>query len=141
MNGLIGGSGKGDAIARCSNLIKPLAEGFVFDDFEASVEVFDESGIGFDPIPGVEVMDISDHFIFGSMDVSTYEAATLVFFGEVFDLVFEARDIVNDFFGLCFDGLGEREIRFTAPCAIAVVSTIDAEEALVTDIAEDGDEL
>lgn len=70
-----------------------------------------------------------------------YKTVAAVFFGKVFDLVFEARDIIDDLFGLCLDGFGEGEVRFTTPCAIAVVSTVDAEEALVTDVAEDGDEL
>ncbi len=39
------------------------------------------------------------------------------------------------------DGLGEGEVRFTPPCPVAVVGAIDFEQALVSDIADNRDQL
>ena len=46
-----GWGGKGDTLRGFGDTLQTLAKGRVIDNFEAAVEVFDECGVGLDPIP------------------------------------------------------------------------------------------
>ena len=104
--------------------MEPLAKGVIVEDFESTIEVFDESGVGFDPISRVEVMDLSDHFIVRGVDMAADEAEAIVFLGEVFDLIFESAEVIDDGFSFGLYNFGEREGLFAAPCPVAVVKSV-----------------
>lgn len=104
--------------------LESLAKGEVVEDLESTIEVFDESGVGFYPITRVEVMDISDHFIVRGVDMAADEAEAVVFLGEVFDLIFESAEVIDDGFSFGLDNLGEGEGLFATPCPVAVVNSV-----------------
>lgn len=92
-----------------------LAEVFIADDLEAPVIVFDECRHGFDPVAGVQVVDIADHFVFRSVDMATDDTGALALTGEVLQLVFVFADKADGGLHLGFNGLAEGEVFFATP--------------------------
>lgn len=123
----------GEAFGLATGAAAPF---FVGDDFEGAVEVFDDGGHGFDPVAGVEVVDVADFFIGRGVDVTADDAVAFFGIGEVLQLFFVFADEADGAFDFGFDPFGEGEGGFAAPVAIGVVDAVDFEEGVVADGAE-----
>ncbi len=101
------------------------------NEFDFSVEIFDQRGAAFHPIPAIQILDAVQRLHLGAVDVSANDAVRLVAArhgGEGF-LVF--GDIFHGRLGLEFQIRGERPVTETESAAQAVEMQIEVENPVV----------
>ena len=81
-------------------LVEAAQEFLVFHQLHAAVVVLDDGGQAFDPIAGVEVVDIAHLLVFRSVDVAADDALALFLASEVLqelpmEFAVEARKLLD----------------------------------------------
>ena len=108
------------------------------DQLHAPVVVLDNGGHAFDPVAGVEVMDLADALVLRGVDVTADDAVTTLVDGELLKQGLVFINEADGGFHLGLHALAEGKILLPLPRAPAVIPAIDMEEGVVSDRAEGG---
>src|SRR6478609_2248682 len=84
------------------------------DQLEAAVMVLDDGGERFDPVAGVQVMNVPDHLVGGGVDVAADDTPAAAVAGERGDLFLEVADEADGLLDARLDRLAEREVLLAA---------------------------
>ena len=103
----------------------------VGDEFHAAIVVLDDGAEAFDPVAGVEVMDVFDLFVGGGVDVAADDAFAFALVGEFLQLHFVLIDERNGGLHFAFDRFADGVVFFSEQRSPFVVDAIDGEQAVV----------
>src|SRR5690242_17135752 len=105
----------------------PSTQNIIFmemDEFDLAVEIFNQSGAAFNPIPAVQVFDAVNHLHFGAVNVAADDALRLLLAGHRSEGAFVFGDKFDGGLGLEFEKRGQRPItkseRATQPVEIQI---------------------
>ena len=82
-------------------------------------------------------MDSLNHFVIGGMDMPAYNPLAIAALSEVLKLILILPDKADRALHFGFDDFAEGKILFAAPGTVMVVKSVELEEGLVADIAQD----
>ena len=80
------------------------------DEFDLAVEIFNQSGATFHPIPAVQILDTLNRLGLRAVDMAADDAVSFVAARHRGERVFIFRDVFDGGFGLKFQIRGQRPV-------------------------------
>jgi hypothetical protein len=99
------------------------------DEFDFTVEIFNQSGAAFNPISAVQILHAVDHFCFRAVDVATDDAVGLVAARHGGERVLVFGDVFHSGLGLGFQVGRQRPVAETKHAPQPVEIQVEVEDS------------